>query len=485
MVPPLGEQCGWEHQWPIFVEPYALNEHNQVFVNEGGGVFSDVSEASGIRNTTGFSPPADGSPTISWSIALVDLDLDGDLDIVQADDQAAIPHERQGGVDRGLLHIFHNDGAGHFTDVSAQVGINRQGQWMGLAFGDLNCDGRMDIFGSNIGDYMFPVITSTYEIGDSSSRWFLGNDAGGYDDPGVGRLVTTPFGWGASIVDYDNDGDQDILFQGGLDVGPFVEASNPGAILENRGCGAEFFNASRKAGSGTEHLRRNVQGMATGDLNNDGFPDMVSVSNFNMPAPLPLMPAYAMWMYGGSFDGGGVFMTFEPTGPGTFRFTGMEYPDGDASIEINSGNANGWVKVDTVGAVGIAAGGVVNRGGIGAVVTVAPAGGRPSMLPVTAGSSYSSNLSDKLTFGLGDARAAVVEVLWPGGVRNRVYGVRSGTTLRMPEIPCSFDDASMRRHEYGRCVSRALGELQAAGVINRRTRAVLHLSALRAWHDAH
>ena len=485
VVGPLGVQCGLEHSFPIFAEPYALNDHNQLFMNQGGGVFVDESAARGLEDTTGFVPPADGSPTVTWAIALVDLDQDGDLDIVQADDQGAIPNFAQGGVDRGILHIFDNDGTGNYTDISVSSAVNKDGSWMGLAFGDLNCDGEMDMFGANLGDYMFNLIDPNYQLGHLASRWLLRNPDGSYADPGVGSLVTSVFGWGANLFDHDNDGDQDIVYHGGLDVFMFTEASNPGAILENQGCSAQFFNATRKTGSETNHLRRTVEGFATGDLNNDGFPDMVSASGYNAQPAIPLAPAYAPIGYGGSLDGGGVFFQFSPNGDGTFTYNGTQFDDGDLSVEINSGNDNHWVKIDTVGTIGITTNGSVNRGGIGAVVTVTPRHGQPTLKPVIAGASYASMHSAKLTFGLADAKRATVDVLWPGGVRNRLYKVRKDRSLRFFEIPCSIDDANMSFGQYFICVIGSLHELKSAGHISALERLRYLASAVRGWHDEH
>jgi enediyne biosynthesis protein E4 len=486
VVPPLGEQCGMEHSFPIFVEPYALNDHNQLFINQGGGVFNDESAARGLENTTGFVPPADGSPTVTWAIALVDVDQDGDLDIVQADDQAAIPNFAQGGVDRGILHIFDNDGTGNYTDISVASGVNKDGSWMGLAFGDLNCDGEMDMFGSNLGDYMFNLINPGYQRGHLPSRWFLRNPDGTYDDPGVGNLVAGVFGWGANIFDYDNDGDQDIVYHGGLDVFMFSEASNPGAILENQGCSAEFRNATRKTGSDTNHLRRTVEGFATGDLNNDGFPDMVSASGYNAQESIPLTPAYAPIGYGSTFDGGGVFFRFQPNGDGTFtNDPSVNFENGNLSVEMSSGNDNGWVKVRTVGSVGITPGATVNRGGIGAVVKVTPKDGMPSLKPVIAGASYASMHSANLTFGLGEAKKATIDVLWPGGVRNRLVKVKDGKSIRMVEIPCSIDDQTISFQTYKWCVNEALGDLKQAGLISNKEKSALKKGAIKGWQDEH
>ena len=229
----------WSNQLGLFVEPYALNEHNQLFRNLGNMQFADISAGSGIFDMVATVPEGFGQPGLTWSIAMADLDVDGDVEIISADDQGGIPFAVYGGVDRGLIHIFDNDG-GHFTDTTLSSGTDKPGQWMGLAFGDLDCNGTMDFFGSNFGDYGFSPLPIPYTLGDSASRWFLSNGDGTFQDPGVGDLVATPFGWSNAIVDYDLDGDSDIVYHGGLDVSPFVDASNAGVFLRNEGCSADF-----------------------------------------------------------------------------------------------------------------------------------------------------------------------------------------------------------------------------------------------------
>jgi len=467
----------WSQQLAIVAVPFAQNEPDQLFLNRGGLVFEEVGQAAGIHDLGGIPP---GFYTITWATGLLDYDGDGDVDIIHADDQAAVPPARYGGVDRGYIQIHDNDGSGHFVSTTLAAGTNKTGQWMGLSFGDFNCDGRIDLFGSNVGDYLIPLFGGPYALGDSTSRWFLQSSAGGFDDPGVGAIVGTPFGWGTVPLDADNDGDLDIVYHGGLDAGPFVDASNPGVLFENPDCSAQF--TWNDAAFAIDHRRRNVQGVAVGDLDQDGYADVLSVSNFNFPAPAPLVPYPALW--GSPFDAplASIVATFVPTAtPGVFVPSGLQQSNGSLVVEINQGGGNGSVVLEPRGGAGLVSGGAVNRSGIGAVFTVTPQGGKPVTRPVMGGSSYASEDALVQPYGLGAAKRATVEVLWPGGVRNRLYGARAGERWVFPEIPCSYDGDWSGPAAYGACVRAALDEWVAAGVLTDGQRARLLSSALHAF----
>jgi len=473
----------WDHRLPLMTfDNDHLMEANQLFISQGGMTFQDASTGSGIEN------PA----RVTWALALVDYDADGDVDLVTADDQGAKAPAKYGGVDHGYVRLFRNDGTGHFTNETMERGTDRPGAWMGLAFGDFDRDGRLDIYATNTG-YYFPRLLERLLgfpeiLGEWASGAFMAGPDGHFRFPGVGALVGVPFGWGVAAVDYDNDNDTDIIYHGGIDMGAYVDASNPGTVLRNDGMGNFDYDEGALDGS-VDHTRRSVQGLATGDLDNDGFVDIVTVASQIWPKPFPLVPYLPPFMQAGSvFDAtASIWPTFAPVDPVDwsqgFRATGLEPADGDLAIEINSGNKNHWVKVRTLGTVGLTDHGRANRDGVGALVRFHARGGETDIHPVLAGSSYASQGSLELLFGLGRHHGGTLEVLWPGGVRNRLYGVRAGEMVVFPEIPCGFDDHSMSGREYQRCLHTELDHLVEQGVIDRRQGRRFFRSGLRARHD--
>jgi enediyne biosynthesis protein E4 len=486
----------WSRMDAIFLDLFGFNHENQLYLNQGGNVFQDVSESSGLRTLENV-PPKSG--TISWGVSMVDYDLDGDVDIMHADDQAAMLPSFLAGYDRGFVQIFNNDGSGQFANVTRSAGAAQPMAWMGLSYGDINCDGNMDFFATNIGAYLIPQQGGSVPPNIASSQWFLGNGAGGFAmagapppfGSGLGALVATPFGWGTSMADVDNDGDTDIVFSGGMDQGALIYGDNPGVVLLNDDCTGSFtWDRDATASSAERTQRSEVIGMAVGDLDNDGFVDVVyAASQYAPPDRFPLVPFFRDYSpapgWGSPFDAVAMHVpTFTPLGTLEFEWAGQEPEDGHLFVLKNSGNANNWVKAKLTGSVGITTGGRSNRSGIGAVVFFTPDGGKRVMSPVLGGSSHQSQNALEQSFGLGTATSGTLEVLWQGGTKNRLYDVGAGERVRFPEIPCDYT-APISKGAYTTCVTVSLTKLVRANVINRVERDRLRASALRAYDEAH
>jgi len=468
----------------IVLEPWEFNQPNLVYLNKGNNIFEDVSESSGIRVNTGVDLGREEDPTISWGVALADYDEDGDVDIFFTDDSGAIPSAKEGGVNRGLIQVFQNDGTGQFTNITTEIGTDVAGSWMGITFGDYDHNGKMDFFATNFGDWgtsTFPGLDIS--INTKSKFFFYQRLDGTFYMP---DQIKMPFGWGASSADFDNDGHTDVTTYGGLKATHFYELTNPGIVLSNDGKGVFSWEENTFE---EDNLRRLVHGVAVGDLNNDGFVDIINASSDNMPTEYTVRhPA--------SFPeepldvAARILPVFESTGADTFRLTENYLQVGNGSLEIminNGGNDNNWAEFTVQGNKDIIPNGKVNRDGVGAVVKFLPkikgaTGTTGSLIqPVLGGGSHASQDSQVVIFGMGESKKGTVEVLWPGGVWNKLYNVKAGERILLPEIPCSYKQNSNKRRYY-KCVRKSIHGLVHADIIKKGYGKRLLASAIRAFH---
>ncbi len=351
---------------PVFCGPNGLPQEGcRLYRNNGNGKFQDVTEASGIANA---------KPGYGLTAVAADFDGDGWPDIYVA-------------CDTSPSLYFHNNHDGTFTEQALDRGVSlsEDGQvqaGMGVAVGDYDCDGNLDIF-------------KTHFRGDTNVL-YKNNGKGYFRDETLrsGLGVETRFvGWGAAIADFDNDGLPDLFYTTGM-VYPEVAAKvpdapfkTPGVLFRNLGNG-RFEELMDGLGPGMTELHSS-RGAAFGDFDNDGDVDVLIV-NVNEP-------------------------------PSLLR------------NDLRHVFSRNWIKVLLIGTKS-------NRSAIGARV-IATYGDRRQAQAVTAQSSYLSVNDRRLHFGLGGALSADLEIHWPNGGIERItaleashlYVIREGSGVTKKE----------------------------------------------------
>jgi enediyne biosynthesis protein E4 len=312
---------------------------DSLFRNHGDGTFTNVSRPAGVADPGGRF----GLGTV-WT----DVDGDGWPDLFVANDT-------------GPNFLYHNNHNGTFTDVGFLAGVavgedgNEQGS-MGVAVGDYLHTGRLAFFVSDFVD--------EYDALFCHDAPLMFNDVS--FPAGIAKLMGPYVGWGTAFLDYDNDGWPDLMVVNGH-VYPQVDGADIGTsyaqrilLFHNEGNGT-FAEAAAQAGDDLM-ARRVSRGAAFGDIDNDGWIDVV-INNL----------------------------------------------DGKPTILRNlGGNGNHWVTVKTVAPP-------PNRDAIGARVKVV-SGGLVQWDEVRAGGSYLSSNDLRLHYGLGKhAQIDSIEIRWPDG----------------------------------------------------------------------
>jgi hypothetical protein len=191
-------------------KPNPLNTQG-IFMNDGTGKFTDNTLASGLDVTPESRVGLAAYPHASVK---ADFDNDGRVDLMVADDR------------RGPSQVFKNDGTGQFTASVEDTGLRNNAWAMGVAVGDYDNDGLLDIYYSNIDFLAAKRIDST--LSDDDIQLFHGNRL--FHNLGNGKFEdvteTAGVGWageaaaGSMWFDFDNDGDLDLYVLNGLWTGP-------------------------------------------------------------------------------------------------------------------------------------------------------------------------------------------------------------------------------------------------------------------------
>jgi len=317
---------------------------NNLFRNNGDGDFTDVSEQSGITAHAGA-----GMGTIC-----VDYDNDDDTDVFVCNDQL-------------WDFLFQNDGTGKFEEVALLAGVacNFAGETvgsMGADCADYDNNGLLDLFMTDF-EQQKPIL-------------FRNLGHGMFEDvtmqTGVSVASFAHVKWGSGLVDFDNDGYQDIFIGCGHLGEDFDETASRTSsymvcpvLLKNRGNG-KFVDVSGHSGDGMK-LKLVARGVAFDDLDNDGRVDVVILNSRRGPTVL----------------------------------------------RNESVTGNHWIQIRLCGAR-------ANRNGVGARVKLT-VGDLEQFAEVHSGRSYQSHFGSRLHFGLGKRlHVDEIEVAWNGGGTNIV-----------------------------------------------------------------
>ena len=322
---------------------------NILYHNRGDGTFADVSQRSGIAAKKGHG----------LGVAFADYDGDGFTDIYVAND----------GMQQYLLHNNH-DGTFSEVGLEAGAGLFMDGgplSGMGVIFQDYDNDGRPDVIVTTLPRQTYGVF---HNDGNGSF-----SDQG--NQTGVRMLSGVTSGWGIGLEDFDNDGQKDLFVIQGhvLDnvekIDPSVHYLEPTLLAMNDN------GRFRAVDPGSDRLLAG-RGAAFGDLNNDGWIDVVTTALGQPP-----------------------------------------------QLFINRGGKYHWLTITLQGTRS-------NRDGLGARVQV----NGQTRFATTAG-SYASANDKRLHFGLGDARAAKIDVFWPSGIHQTLndVAVDQFLAIREPERP--------------------------------------------------
>jgi hypothetical protein len=275
---------------------------NRLYLNNGDGTFTDVTYDAGVATNN----PAQGD---AHGAAFGDYDLDGDLDLAVAGwlggnvlfrndstpgggvvftnvtasalgDLSSVRGFAPKFVDMDgdgwpeLLWVadfftsryFVNNGDGTFTDMTASAGVGLDSNGMGNAVGDFDNDGLMDW-------YVTSRINATMTAGSGNMLYRATGVAHEFEEVSVDRGVNFGWwGWGTEGIDFDQDGDLDIIATNGFD-GSFV--NDPTLLFVNDGTG-HFTEMGAASGIGDTGQGR---GLLRVDLENDGDQDVLIIRN--------------------------------------------------------------------------------------------------------------------------------------------------------------------------------------------------------------
>lgn len=411
---------------------------NVLYRNEGNGKFSDVTKPANLLGV-------DAKRGKMWSVAAAWLDYDNDglLDLFVVNYCQWHPEidpycgatgkrtycfpDRYDGLPNQL---FHNNGDGTFTDVSAATGIASYiGKGMGVSIADYNDDGFVDVFVAND---TLPNFLFKNNGGKSFAEVAL--TAGVALNDG-GKPVSS---MGVDFRDYDNDGWPDVI------VSALEGETFP--LFRNVGKGF-FMDVTWPSGVGKESVKRSGWSLGLFDFNNDGWKDVFTANahvndNQEMYNEQTYRQANAIFanLGNGNFQDvsraagqdfqarsahrGAAFADFNHDGKVDVVTTSLNEP---AELWWNESTLEQhWLAIKLVGTKS-------NRDGIGAKLKLMTAAGS-QFNHATTSVGYASSSSRLVHFGLGKETAVQqLEIRWPSGQKQRLEHIKVDRVLTIKE----------------------------------------------------
>ena len=242
--------CSPDDRHRVYCTPEVYAGVSNLYFRNDGERFVDATEESGLA-----------LPGKALGVVVLDVDLDGHLDIAVAND--TVPN-----------FLFHNGGDGTFEEVATEsgfaLGAARSARGgMGIAAGDLFGEAREDVVVGNFANEMAALF---HNLGDG-----LLEDRAAAARLGMPTLLALTFG--TLAVDLDNDGRLDVVFANG-----HIEPSIPN-ITDGRESWAQPLQVFRNVGgafepsTGVPGEGLVARGLAAGDLDDDGDVDLVVTQN--------------------------------------------------------------------------------------------------------------------------------------------------------------------------------------------------------------
>jgi enediyne biosynthesis protein E4 len=413
----------------LYVTAYGSNV---LYRNNGDGTFTNVTKEAGVDD-----------PRWSTSAAFIDYDRDGDLDLFVAnyvdftvragksctDPVGAPDYCAPSAYHPVPAHFFRNEGNGRFTDATEPAGISRAyGAGLGVAVGDYNGDGWLDLYVANDATPN-QLWINRHNASFEDQGWLSGSAANAAGRP-EGSM-------GIASGDFDADGDED-LFVTNLTRETFVLYMNDG-----RG---NF--EDRRAAAGVAQTTAAMTGFGTAwlDFDRDGWLDLITANGaVNIPAerrgaPVPYAQRNQLFHNAGGARLVDVTASagapFERALVGRGLATGDIDNDGDVDILIssnggparllvNESTSGHWLTVGTAASSG-------NRLGFGARVGVARQGQPTLWRRIGTDGSYLSASDARAHFGLGSLLTIDrVIVEWPDGLREYWTGITADHAVQL------------------------------------------------------